>query len=257
MRGYIIMNKRNNFFILAILFSLGFGLLWTDYKAPAYQKHNIDFNKITICIDPGHQKHGNAHTEPISPNSNVKKAKVTSGTTGIITKVPEYAFNLSLSMKIKQALLNEGFNVIMTREKNEVNLSNIDRAEIANKSEADLFLRIHADGSNDKNMNGISILYPAINAKNVNIYGVSKSIAGILMKSVIEKTGAKSDGIVERKDMTGFNWSKVPVVLLESGFMTNAAEDRKLESSDYQKKIAEGITQGIVKYFTTKENNKK
>ena len=49
--------------------------------------------------------------------------------------------------------------------------------------------------------------------------------------------------------MTGFNWSKVPVVLLEMGFMTNPEEDAKMETDEYREKIVSGIVNGLIKYF--------
>jgi hypothetical protein len=50
-------------------------------------------------------------------------------------------------------------------------------------------------------------------------------------------------------DLTGFNWSKIPVVLVEMGFMTNIQEDSLLNSGNYQNKIAQGIVEGLVLYF--------
>lgn len=53
-------------------------------------------------------------------------------------------------------------------------------------------------------------------------------------------------GVIERNDLTGFNWSKVPVVLVEMGFMSNPEEDRLLSDDNYQNKLAEGLCKGIM-----------
>lgn len=236
---------------LIIVFGTAFILIigGNYYSTNIYAKGKIDYSKIVICIDPGHQSKGNSETEPISPGSKIKKAKVTSGTRGVFTKVPEYKLNLKISLILENLLKNQGFKVIMTRETNDVNISNIERAMIANKANADLCIRIHADGSNNKNMHGISVLYPAESSNKKNIYEKSKTIAGIILSSVITETSAKANGIKARADLTGFNWSKVPNILIEAGFMTNIGEDKKLEDSSYEQKIAEGIVLGTEAYF--------
>jgi N-acetylmuramoyl-L-alanine amidase len=240
-----------NFKIISIFITTFIIFGANTYSTLGYAGKKSNFNNVLICVDPGHQTKGNSETEPIAPGSRIKKAKVTSGTTGVYTKVPEYKFNLKLSLKIEELLKKAGFKVIMTRNTNDVNLSNIDRAEIANKSKANLFLRIHADGSNDKNIHGISILYPDSKV-NKETYSASKFAATMVLNSIINKTSAKSDGIVQRSDMTGFNWCKVPSILIEAGFMTNISEDKKLEDNDYENSMAEGIVNGIEANFSSK-----
>ena len=64
-------------------------------------------------------------------------------------------------------------------------------------------------------------------------------------------TGFPEDGggISERGDMTGFNWSDVPVILPEIGFMTNPDEDRSLATAAYQDKIVKGLTRAILRFL--------
>ena len=243
------MNRNYKKIVVVLLIMLYGSNCFNCFNLLVYGKNKSAFKNITICIDPGHQEKGNSQTESIEPNSKIKKAKVTSGTTGIYTRVPEYVLNLKISMKIKKILITDGFNVVMTRDKNEVNLSNIDRANIANKAKANLFLRIHADGSTNKNTNGISILYPAENLKNKEISRISKIISQEVLNSLIKSTAAKYNGVNKRYDMTGFNWSKVPTILVEAGFMSNLKEDKLLENNDYENKIAFGIVKGIEKYL--------
>jgi len=241
--------KRNNRLAI-ILLTLSFLILggfW--FSRVTLAKGKPDYNKIVICIDPGHQSKGNSQTEPIAPGSKIKKAKVSSGTTGISTRVPEYKLNLKIGLILEDMLKAEGFKVVMTRETNDVNVSNAERAIIANDAKAAISIRLHADGSNDKNMHGISILYPAKNSTNIDIYNKSKTAAGIILSSVVAKASAKSNGIVPRADLTGFNWSKVPSILIEAGFMTNINEDKLLEEKPYEQKIAMGIVNGIETYF--------
>lgn len=207
------------------------------------------FSAKTICIDPGHQSKANLVKEPIGPGSKVLKAKVTGGTSGVTTRIPEYEVNLQVAMRLKDLLEAKGYKVIMTREKNDVNISNAERAGLANEAGADLVVRIHADGNADQSVRGVSILYPAKNEWTGGFYLESKSAAGAVLSEIIKATGAENDGIVARGDITGFNWSKEPVILVEMGYLTNKDEDKLLTSDDYQKKMAQGIFNGIEKFF--------
>ena len=202
-----------------------------------------------ICIDPGHQKKQNSSLEPVAPGSSTKKAKVSSGTAGVSSKTAEYVVTLAVGLKLKTLLEKEGATVVMTRESHDVDVSNVERAEIGNKAGADLAVRIHADGSENSSVKGISMLVPASGTLSDSLVKSSKKAGTVVLEKVINKTGAKNRGVIERSDMTGFNWSAVPVILIEMGFMSNAEEDRLLVSDDYQNKLAAGLSAGITAYF--------
>lgn len=203
-----------------------------------------------ICIDPGHQEKGISGTEPIAPGSTVMKAKVSSGTRGTTTGVPEYQLVLIIGLQLRDLLEAAGVTVIMTRETHDVRTSNVERAEMANAAGADLFIRIHLDGSEKSSVSGMSMLIPGNTyIKDEVLLAKSKTAGETILAEVIAATGAKNRGLVERSDMTGFNWSAVPVVLIEAGFMTNPDEDRLLNTPDYQKSIATGLFNGIVKWL--------
>ncbi|MCM8710081.1 N-acetylmuramoyl-L-alanine amidase [Clostridium sp. SYSU_GA19001] len=219
-------------------------------------KQVIDNKKeknITIVIDPGHGGKITSEKEPIAPGSKIMKAKNVSGAFGIVTKTPEYSINLSVSMKLKEYLNNAGYKVIMTRTSNSETIGNIQRAEIGNKNNADLVMRIHADSSADKSVKGASMLVPGNVGYAQDIYKISKKYGETILKKLIDEAGMKSRGVITRTDLTGFNWSKVPVVLIEMGFLSNTEEDKLLSSDDYQQKIALGLFKGIEEIF----NNEK
>jgi N-acetylmuramoyl-L-alanine amidase len=206
--------------------------------------------QYVICIDPGHQLKGNNQLEPIGPGATVKKPKVSSGTRGVATKKPEYVLNLEISLKLKKELEKRGYKVVMTREIHNVDISNKQRSEIANKAKADLFIRIHADGDTSPKTAGFSVLYPSPSNKYTKaIYAKSKKASEMIYQGMKSTTKAKSKGVVPRSDLTGFNWSKVPVTLIEAGFMTNPSEDRRMSQPSYQDLIVKGISNGVDKYF--------
>ena len=207
-------------------------------------------NRKIIAIDPGHQAKGNYEKEPVGPGATEQKTKVSSGTQGVSTKIPEHVFTLELSLKLRDALLAEGYEVVMTRETANVNISNIERAQIANNAEADIYIRIHADGADSEAANGISVLYPSeSNPYVAELSTDSKRLAQAVLDEMCEVTGAKKRGIVKRDDLSGTNWAQMPVILIEAGFMTNKAEDERLQDPEYQAKLVQGIVNGIGEYF--------
>lgn len=214
-----------------------------DEKVPSKKEQYV------ICIDPGHQIKGDLSKEPIGPGSSEMKYKVSYGTQGVATNIPEYEINLQASKILRSYLQSMGFKVIMTRESHNVNISNAERAVFANDNNADLVIRIHADGSTNPNTNGASLQIPASNGKYTKgIYKESNKCA-VIMSSAMKNAGFKVNNIYQRSDLTGFNWSEVPAVLVEMGFMSNAEEDQKLSQKSYQQKMMKAVANATKTYF--------
>lgn len=205
--------------------------------------------QYVICIDPGHQAKGDMSQEPVGPGSSETKFKVSWGTQGVSTNIPEYELTLSASKILKSYLEQMGFKVIMTRETNDVNITNSERATFANENNADLVIRIHADGSEDQSVSGASLHIPAQNGQYTSkIYPKSNECAEIMMASM-RQAGFKVNNIYQRSDLTGFNWSEVPAVLVEMGYMSNPEEDQKMSQTSYQEKMMKSIAEATQKYF--------
>ena len=206
--------------------------------------------KYVVCLDPGHQTKGNPALEEIAPNSDKKKAKVTTGTRGVVTKKYESELMLEIALKLKTSLESKGYKVIMTRTKNDVDISNKERAIFANDSKADVYIRLHADGSENKNAAGASVLTSSPKNKyTTKVQKESEKFSKILLEEYVKATGAKNRGLIYRDDLTGTNWATVPNTLIELGFMSNAEEDKKLSEKDYQDKIVKGLVNGIDRYL--------
>jgi N-acetylmuramoyl-L-alanine amidase len=177
------------------------------------------------------------------------KAATASGTTGVVTKITEESLNLTVSLKLKKALADKGAKVIMVRETHTCNMTNVERTDLWNKSGADLTIRIHANGSDSRKASGVLMMVPGDKyIKDKDLLLKSAKAGEYIMEGVLKNTKAKSAGTVKSTDLTGFNWSKIPVMLLEMGFMTNPEEDRLLNSDSYQNKIVAGIVEGVEKY---------
>lgn len=204
-----------------------------------------------ICIDPGHASNTNPGTEPIGPGSSETKTTEPGGTSGIISGVPEHVVALAIALQLKQQLEVAGASVVMVREGETFDGLARDRPLIANQAGADLFVRIHCDGSTNLIANGVSTLYPAsISGWTDDIADDSGRAARSIQAAMVSRLGVPDLGTVERSDMLGFNWSDVPAVLAEVGFLTNPAEEERLVSPEYQRQVAEALATGITEYFS-------
>lgn len=200
-----------------------------------------------IVIDAGHQTRAMSATEPIGPGSSQRKAKVTGGASGCVTHLPEYKLNLQVAKKLQKELVNRGYKVIMVRTKNNVRMSNVQRAKVANKYKADAFIRIHANSAGSSSVKGALTIAPASNNRYMTKANrkASQKLSKKVLKAMCKTTGAKNRGVMYTNSMTGINWCKVPVTIVEMGFMSNPSEDRKMAKASYQKKIVKGIADGI------------
>jgi N-acetylmuramoyl-L-alanine amidase len=199
-----------------------------------------------ICIDPGHDATPDLSLERIGPGSTTYKIKDGGGAPGEATVV------LQIGFKLRTILLQRGYRVAMTRTTSEFtygNRGNIARAKFCNRRGSALMVRIHADGSTDPSRHGASTLFPAWHVGwTDDILPASRRAARLVQAHVIATTGALDLGLVRRADLTGFNWANVPVVLAETGFMTNPTEGRRLRSAWYQWKVARGLARGAAAF---------
>jgi N-acetylmuramoyl-L-alanine amidase len=202
-----------------------------------------------VCIDPGHQARANTAQEPIGPGATETKAKVTGGGIGVVTKQAEYRLVLAISLKLKERLETRGITVVMTRSADAVDISNSQRAKVASDAGADLFVRIHADSSTNADLRGVWTLCPSRSAWVAPIEARSLTAARSIHSAVLVATGASDRGVVKRGDLSGFNWSTVPSVLVETGFLSNPVDDRALADPAYQDTIADGIAAGVFAYL--------
>jgi N-acetylmuramoyl-L-alanine amidase len=203
-----------------------------------------------ICLDPGHGTPPDIgrQLEPIGPGSKVMKIKDGGGAHG------EAAVALAIAKRTRAVLLARGYRVAMTRTGPTIHLrdgnGNIARAKFCNRRHAALMVRIHADGSADRSLHGVSTLIPAWHRGwTDDIFARSRAAGFALQKAVVATTGAVDRGVVKRSDLTGFNWANVPVALVETGFRSNRHDSRLLHTAAYQRKIARGLANGVDTYI--------
>jgi N-acetylmuramoyl-L-alanine amidase len=198
-----------------------------------------------ICLDPGHGTIPaiGRQLEPIGPGSAQRKIKDGGGTAG------EAPVALAIARRTRALLQRDGYRVAMTRNGPTYAGGNIDRARFCNVRHAALMVRIHADGSSNTSLHGVKTLVPAFHRGwTDDIYPQSVRAARKVQAAVVRQTGALNLGLLQRSDLTGFNWANVPAILVECGFMTNPAERRALQSASYQFKVARGLAQGAAAF---------
>lgn len=217
-------------------------------KEPEKPKPELE-GKV-IVVDAGHGKNSSNKKEAIAPGSNETKPAFVSGTRG--KNQTEEELNLILALKLQAQLEKEGATVHMTRTGHETEKSNIDRAKFANDLKADLSVKIHADGIENSSTHGVSVLVPGNKYVKDGVVSESRKAGECILKAFVASTGAADRGISVRNDMTGFNWSEVPVIIVEVGFMTNPEEDKLMETEEYQNKMVSGMVSGIKEYFNGK-----
>ena len=201
-----------------------------------------------VCLDPGHGTPPGvgAQREPIGPGSRVLKIKDGGGAAGEVEIV------LRVARKTRELLLKRGYRVATTRTGPTFTYGtggNVARAKFCNERHAALMLRIHADGSTSAAANGIKTLYPVYRRGwTDDIYARSLRAARAVQRSIVAATGARDLGLFPRSDLTGFNWADVPSILVETGFTSNPAERRKLESDAYEWRVARGLVAGVARF---------
>ena len=210
--------------------------------------------KIMVAIDASHQasKADLTEEEPVGPGSETMVKGFSEGTSGITTGLEENELNLAVAKKLKSILEERGYEVFMTREDGDTQLSEEERAELVNASDAQILISLHANGGDDSSEKGASVQAPSYEnpyIKDTDTIKKSNALADIVLQSYCDETGLTAKGLYNVDSRAQINWSKIPVIVLEMGFMSNTEDDTYMAEDTNQQKMAEGIADGIDLYF--------
>jgi len=179
-------------------------------------------NKFSVVIDPGH-----GGPDP--------------GAIGI-SGIRETDVVLEVSKIVKNLLSEKGVKVRLTR-KSEVDLDLPPRVSLANNSDADIFVSIHANASRGKrrDINGLETFY----------YRGWKGrlLAKRIQKQILRVSPGSPDRGVKQGRFYVIKNTRMPAVLVEIGFLTGRLDSRRLEKKTHRKRLAYAIAKGILEYL--------
>ena len=198
-----------------------------------------DLTGLVIVIDPGHQAQKSETEENVASWLSTVKSGATSGAVGVTTGIPEYELTLDISLKLKSYLEQCGATVILTRETNDVDITNQERAKIATDNNANIFLRIHADAANDSKSSGVRVFVP----DSGNFTGSNSAWGDSLGQKVSEALGLDFIGTKATSLYTGLNYANtVPSFQISLGLLSNSDDEAILVDEGNQIKICEAIS---------------
>ena len=193
--------------------------------------------KRSIFLDPGH---GGSDSGAVSGG------------------VREKDLTLSVYNKVSSKLASLGYTVLTSRNVDK-DVDLVDRADQANKANADMLLSIHFNAGGRGIARGIETYYyqatadrvPKINKENHNNperLERSRKLANKVQQNLLYQTGANDRG-VKRASFTVLRETSIPSILVELGFIDNPEERNKIKTNEYQERLANGIVDGIVEYY--------
>lgn len=161
--------------------------------------------------------------------------------------VLEKDLNLSIALLVRDQLKEQGYRVIMSRE-TDIYIEKEARVEEANRSDADIYISIHQNATEEgAGVNGMEVWYTEDDDRRD-----SKRLAQLIRQQTIKSTGAVDRELRGDADFYVTQNTSMPSCLIETGFLSNTAERRKLSLAEYQEQIADGIVQGVSYYFHPK-----
>ncbi len=161
----------------------------------------------------------------------------------------ESDLNLDVALKLKQVLLDAGFEVIMGREGESTEYITVnDRVNTVNHSNADIFVSIHANSNDDTSVKGARVYYSSLNNAATKCENYAKAMAAAL--NATEGASLKTVGVhTDRSDVAVIKGIQIPTILIETCFMTSPEDAALAATEEWQEKMAIGICRGIQNYL--------
>lgn len=224
--------------VLILLLSITVYNLKYSLDSKATEPTNAKSLKRTVIIDPGH---GGEDPGAVGDNIQLKEKDI----------------NLIIGKRLKELLMEDGFNVIMTREEdgllykegtkgytNKRRQDLLNRKKIMDESEADMVVSIHMNKFPQSQYHGAQTFFPKNSEE-------SKRLAQCIQRSLRDMVDPenKREALVKDTEILILKNIKKPTVIVECGFLSNAEEEQKLSTQEYQEKLAAAIKEGIKKYY--------
>lgn len=161
--------------------------------------------------------------------------------------VREKDLNLAIALLVREQLQGQGYQVIMSRE-TDTYIAKEARVAEANRSGADIYISIHQNATEEgAGVKGMEVWYTEDEERTD-----SRRLAQLIRQQTLKSTEAAERELRGDADFYVTKNTSMPACLIETGFLSNAAERRKLNLAEYQQQIADGIVQGVLYYFHPK-----
>lgn len=157
-----------------------------------------------------------------------------------VGSVYEKEINLSIVEKLKKRLEEKGYKTYLTRE-DDSTVNKYDRAEMANKEKADLFVSIHCNSAKQDHVKGIETYFPKGDKQ-------GEKLAEKIQDIMVNELQANDRGI-QTGNFVVLNKTDMPAVLIETGFLSNKEEYRNVTDEEYQERMAKAIAEGIEEFI--------
>ena len=144
--------------------------------------------------------------------------------------------------KVRKILIQKGYHVLLTRETDEY-ISLKERVDIANRRKTDIYVSIHQNAFKDSSIHGIETWYSKDKGEDNEV------LASLLHSFTIENTGAKKRYNNGNSEMYTVINTNMPACIVETGFISNTLERKKLVTNEYQDILARSIADAIESYF--------
>lgn len=161
----------------------------------------------------------------------------------------ESDINLNIVLKLRNELIKQGVNVILTRDGDyDLSSPNIsrrkksdfdNRIKLINNSNADLYISIHINYLDETKYYGAQVFYTNSN----------KKLADVIQNKLIRKLNSPMSSKELSDSIYMYKKLNIPGVLIECGFISNAKERKLLVSEEYQDKIVDSIISGLIDYY--------
>lgn len=188
-----------------------------------YKKSN-SYDGIKIIIDPGH-----GGKQPGTVRDDVLEKDIT----------------LAVSLKLRDILINKGFDIGMIRD-DDTYVLYTDRTSMAKDMNGDIFVSLHVNSYESSSPNGVEVHYTELNN------GLSKKLSTCILDAVVENTD-----LTRRATISGSNLAVtkgiMPSCLVEMGFITNDKDFAYMTSDGFDEIMAKAIAKGILNYIDTME----
>lgn len=184
-------------------------------------------NRLKVCIDPGHTQGIGTKGDPGAVNG----------------KFWESIAALNIALNLGEMFKDAGCKVVYTRTKGDPSLTLKKRCEIANKENTNVFISIHLNSAENKSATGVEVLrYGDCSEKTVKL-------ASEVQKRLVSATGFKDRGVKVRNNLYVLKHTKMPAILVETGFISNDEQCMDLFSDDCQFYIAQAIFMATMDVF--------